>query len=71
MGHKSIVPTMRYAHLAPGHQAEAVERLVTGLFEVADESLQPVERNGSGARTRTVDLGIMRPSLCQLSYAAP
>ena len=26
---------------------------------------------GSGARTRTGDLGIMRPSLCQLSYAAP
>jgi integrase len=28
MGHKSIVTTMRYAHLAPQHQAEAVERLV-------------------------------------------
>ena len=25
MGHKSIVTTMRYAHLAPGHQAAAVE----------------------------------------------
>jgi len=28
MGHKSIVTTMRYAHLAPQHQADAVERLV-------------------------------------------
>ncbi len=29
MGHKTIVTTMRYAHLAPGHQSEAVERLVS------------------------------------------
>jgi len=29
MGHKSIVTTMRYAHIAPGHQAEAVERLAS------------------------------------------
>ena len=28
LGHKSIITTMRYAHLAPGHKAEAVERLV-------------------------------------------
>ena len=28
MGHKSIITTMRYAHLAPEHQADAVERLV-------------------------------------------
>jgi len=28
MGHKSIVTTMRYAHLSPNHQADAVERLV-------------------------------------------
>ena len=28
LGHKSIVTTMRYTHLAPGRQAEAVERLV-------------------------------------------
>jgi integrase len=29
LGHKSIVTTMRYAHLAPRHQAEAVERLAS------------------------------------------
>ena len=29
-----------------------------------------LKRTGSGDRTRTCDLGIMRPSLCQLSYAA-
>lgn len=28
LGHKSIITTIRYAHLAPGHLAEAVERLV-------------------------------------------
>lgn len=49
MGHKSIITTMRYAHLAPQHQADAVERLVrststatstgtrgAGTFESAD-----------------------------------
>lgn len=35
------------------------------------KALQVVEKVGSGARTRTGDLGIMRPSLCRLSYAAP
>ncbi len=28
MGHKSIGTTTRYAHMAPKHQAQAVERLV-------------------------------------------
>jgi hypothetical protein len=27
LGHKSIVTTMRYAHLVPKHQADAVEQL--------------------------------------------
>ncbi|HEV2416204.1 MAG TPA: site-specific integrase [Terriglobia bacterium] len=30
MGHKTIQMTMRYAHLAPEHEADAVERLVPG-----------------------------------------
>ena len=29
IGHKSIITTLRYAHLAPKHKAEAVERLVS------------------------------------------
>lgn len=33
--------------------------------------LQAIEKIGSGDWTRTSDLGIMRPSLCRLSYAAP
>jgi hypothetical protein len=30
MGHRTIQMTMRYAHLAPDHQQNAVERLVKG-----------------------------------------
>ncbi len=40
MGHRTITTTMRYAHLAPAHQAEAVERLVTAQAGVSQ--LAPV-----------------------------
>jgi hypothetical protein len=78
MGHKSIVTTMRYAHLAPGHEAEAVERLVSStstptstrdfkplVNEMADwrNSFGPLQDAGAGGGNRTHDLGIMRPSL--------
>ena len=36
MGHKSILTTMRYAHLTPGHQAAAVELLVTPTDTATD-----------------------------------
>jgi integrase len=36
MGHRSVVTTVRYAHLAPGHQAEAVERLASAARPQAD-----------------------------------
>jgi site-specific recombinase XerD len=29
LGHKSLAMTMRYAHLAPAHNAAAVDRLVS------------------------------------------
>ena len=29
MGHKTIAMTIRYSHLAPSHQREAIERLVS------------------------------------------
>lgn len=29
LGHREIAMTLRYAHLAPEHKADAVERLVT------------------------------------------
>jgi integrase len=35
MGHKSIITTMRYAHLAPKHLAEAIERLVVPATSTA------------------------------------
>jgi hypothetical protein len=35
MGHRTTTTTMRYAHLAPAHQAEAVERLVTAQAGVS------------------------------------
>jgi len=40
VGHRTITTTMRYAHLAPAHQAEAVERLVTAQAGVSQ--LAPV-----------------------------
>ena len=44
MGHKTIVTTMRYAHLAPGHQSEAVERLV-GSTSTATSTKQVLGTN--------------------------
>ena len=62
LGHKSIVTTMRYAHLAPGHQVAAVECLVsststaTSTKSSEEESTDTSESNGSplfsGARGR-------------------
>ena len=37
MGHSEIQTTMRYAHLQPGHLADAVERLVTAELGGRDE----------------------------------
>jgi integrase len=71
LGHKSIVTTMRYAHLAPGHGATAVEALLgptdtatsTSENEGTDQDTQPV----GGAWWRQVEsnhrTGIMRPLL--------
>ena len=62
LGHKTIITTMRYAHLAPGHQAVAVEKLVaqtststsTKLPEIPVERLSEIESTSleSGARGR-------------------
>ena len=51
MGHKSIVTTMRYAHLAPQHQAEAVERLVdsTGTSISTGAKVAVLSRDTSAA----------------------
>ena len=47
MGHSEIQTTMRYAHLQPGHLADAVERLVTA--EAGDKS----EGQNGGGQTDT------------------
>jgi len=39
MGHSEIQTTMRYAHLQPGHLADAVEKLATGSREQTDTAI--------------------------------
>jgi hypothetical protein len=38
LGHRALQMVMRYAHLAPEHQASAVERLVPGGSRVVTKS---------------------------------
>jgi len=38
MGHKTIAMTLRYAHLSPGHQRQAVERLVAGRSDTGSST---------------------------------
>ena len=76
LGHKSIVTTERYSHLGGNgmqpYYADLAKSVANGFVttlvttEVSAPSAndsQVVEQNGGGARTRTADLGIMRPSL--------
>ncbi len=47
-GHRDIQTTLRYAHLAPGHLRDAVNRgsltgTVTGLEGKLEEKMQPVD----------------------------
>ena len=78
LGHKTLTMTLRYSHLSPAHQLDAVQRLnekPTATTTATSESTEkkplaagaevvdfPEERSG-GAQNRTADLGIMRPSL--------
>jgi len=51
MGHRTITTTMRYAHLAPAHQAEAVERLVVsqpGFSTSTATGTRPFTRGAGG-----------------------
>jgi hypothetical protein len=77
MGHKTLAMTLRYAHLSPAHQLDAVQRLNreptatttatdSGPAKVATSGgaevfVLPKESSG-GALDRTGDLGIMRPA---------
>ncbi len=78
MGHKTLQMTLRYSHLSPAHQLDAVQRLNRVATDTATDTTPPaaepavggtaevlefpMKENG-GAWTRTTDLGIMRPSL--------
>ena len=50
MGHRTITTTMRYAHLAPAHQAEAVERLVVSQLAPLLALKQGSALGGTSAR---------------------
>jgi integrase len=56
LGHKSIVTTMRYAHLSPDHQRRNVERLVIGHQDgtgdpAPETKLAQVSKRQRGARS--------------------
>jgi len=38
MGHKTITMTVRYAHLAPAHQREAIERLAQKRTDTTNDT---------------------------------
>ena len=77
LGHKTLAMTLRYSHLSPAHQLDAVQRLnpKTATCTATKESAEkqpaavgaevldlPVEKSG-GAQNRTADLGIMSRDL--------
>jgi hypothetical protein len=76
MGHKTLAMTLRYAHLSPAHQLDAVQRLnrePTATNTATDAKPAKVARSGGaevltlpmessgGALDRTGELGIMSP----------
>jgi len=77
----ALAMTLRYSHLSPAHQLDAVQRLNAAaaplsdtrsdtdaaaseaVAAVAGEVVELPNDSSGGARSRTADLGIMRPSL--------
>jgi integrase len=76
LGHKTPAMTLRYAHLSPEHQLDAVQRLNrtptatatatsehdnTAAVTGGAEVIELPSESSGGAWNRTTDLGIMRP----------
>jgi site-specific recombinase XerD len=49
-GHKNIAMTCRYAHLAPGYQQAAVEKLVANIASDTTSATEALDGNGSSAQ---------------------
>jgi len=79
MGHKTIAMTVRYSHLSPAHQLEAVQRLARratgtttgtstsdeeGSEEAAAEPPNTEEENRAGDRGRTGDVQLGKLAFC-------
>jgi len=87
MGHKTITMTLRYSHLSPAHQLDAVQKLnrpkktgtTTGTKPEPASEAKPTRsqtrrtsgKTKAGARIRTADLLITNQLLYRLSYASP
>lgn len=56
MGHKTIQMTMRYAHLAPEHEADAVERLVPGDPTAAKTDISTSTMKNNTLQSRIVNI---------------
>ncbi len=81
MGHQSITTTLRYAHLSPGHQLDAIKRLDAarsdtstdtsasrpeGPSETGRQVVEMAQGNGGRWQARTADPRLVRPMLSQL-----
>ena len=58
LGHKSLQMTLRYAHLSPGHNRDAIQRI--------DSALGPIEERSAGAH-----LPAQRKFWCSRQWAKP
>jgi hypothetical protein len=70
-GHKTRAVFGRYHIVSPGDLQEAAKKLTGTLPAIGKGPLsEPLEKVGGGGWIRTTDIGLMRPPLYQLSYAA-
>ena len=56
MGHKDIATTMRYAHLSPGHQLDAVQRLNRKPTDTASDTGTEAKRTAVAVGPEVIEL---------------